>query len=269
MPVILSDLDEAPLLAIHRSSYAHRELEHQGRQYHLFDNRQQLAEIIRAAEFDILISEGCPFIIPVSELRKPNQLFINLHPSILPDHRGPIPVISAMYYFRNAGATCHVMTDQVDVGPYIAQVPIELNSSISLSLLYQLSFRAEAVALKRAILRNFEFAEGIARPPWRESVFTSRDAMDLQDIRLDMASDEIVARVRALAIGVRFATIQIDAQVYRVRSALPLQNSTMEMFYPETKPSQIAHSFGETLIVQASDGWLALELVSVVPTEPS
>ncbi|SEI18976.1 Formyl transferase [Tardiphaga sp. OK245] len=259
--MILSDLDAAPTLAVHRGSYAHRELAHEGWNFDLFDSREELAEIIRSTKFEILISEGCPFIIPISELQRPGQLFINLHPAILPDHRGPIPVISAMYYFRNAGATCHMMTDRVDVGPYIAQVPIKLDPSISLELLYQLSFRAEAKALKIAIARNFEVAAGIAQAPWRETVFTRRDAIELRDMHLDMTSGEIEARVRALAIGNRFATIQVNGQHRMVHATRVLQASTMNTFYPDTKPSQIVHAFGETLIVRTRDEWMALELV--------
>jgi methionyl-tRNA formyltransferase len=258
---IFSGLDSEPILAIQKGSYAHRELADQGRQVRLFDTRQELADIIRSSEFDLLISEGCRFIIPVSQIRKAGQLFLNLHPAILPDHRGPIPVISAMYYYRNAGATCHVMTDRLDVGPYVAQVPIELSPSINLELLYQLSFRAEAKALGIAIKRNFSEVPGIASLPWREEVFTSKDAEKLKEIRLDMSAAEIVARVRALSIGSRFAKMKVNDRERMIQFTRPLEENTMNASYPNANRAEIADAFGDALIVQSQDGWLALDLV--------
>src|SRR5207245_1728871 len=42
---------------------------------------------LSGASFDLLVSHGCPFVLPVAMLRRPHQLFINLHPSALPRMR--------------------------------------------------------------------------------------------------------------------------------------------------------------------------------------
>lgn len=38
-------------------------------------------------DLDILVSNSCTFIISFREIKKENQLFINIHPSLLPSYR--------------------------------------------------------------------------------------------------------------------------------------------------------------------------------------
>ena len=66
--------------------------------------------------------------IPSALLRLPRLGCLNVHPSLLPDNRGPDPLF---WTFRNGdtqtGATVHIMDEGLDSGPIVAQraIPVE------------------------------------------------------------------------------------------------------------------------------------------------
>src|SRR5690606_29059992 len=47
------------------------------------DDKEQVLEGLLASEFDILISNGCPFIFPENKFKK-HQILIIIHPTYLP-----------------------------------------------------------------------------------------------------------------------------------------------------------------------------------------
>lgn len=116
--------------------------------------RQKYIEEIKKRDFNIFVSNGCPYILPISKIKKPHQLFINLHPSLLPDLKGPSPILEAIKQNKPMGATCHIMIDEVDSGPILSQVKINPNRK-DLNECYRESFRAEAKAFKIAHKNNF------------------------------------------------------------------------------------------------------------------
>lgn len=63
-----------------------------------FNEKEDLLKIITESDFDILVSNGCPYILPVTKIKKQHQIFINLHPSLLPDLKGPHPINGAIFY---------------------------------------------------------------------------------------------------------------------------------------------------------------------------
>lgn len=54
--------------------------------------------MIKEQEYDILISSGCPYILPVTELTKlkRDSKYINIHTSLLPDCKGRHPINAAL-----------------------------------------------------------------------------------------------------------------------------------------------------------------------------
>lgn len=74
-----------------------------------------------AVEADLGVSCGFADIIPKAMLGLPRWGWVNLHRSYLPYNRGLDPLQWALVDGTPAGVTLHVMTDQVDAGPIIAQ----------------------------------------------------------------------------------------------------------------------------------------------------
>lgn len=73
-------------------------------------------------ESDVVVCYGIPWRLPASVLRVPRFGVLNVHPSLLPRHRGPMPVHWAV---RNGdaetGVTVHWMDEAFDSGPVVAQ----------------------------------------------------------------------------------------------------------------------------------------------------
>ena len=122
--------------------------------YQVIHSKKVLIEEINKTDFNILVSNGCRYILPVSKL--PNKKYINFHPSCLPDLKGIDPAIGAILFQRDGGATCHIMNDNIDAGDIISQVKIPYTKDIDVCLMYQLSFIAEKKCFHLAYARNFE-----------------------------------------------------------------------------------------------------------------
>lgn len=124
----------------------------------IISNKSELIDLIYQLDFDIFLSNGCPYILPMKQLSKdlPDKKFINIHPSYLPDLRGVDPVLGMVFHERDGGATCHFMNDVIDGGDIIARVKIPYSCDLDVSLGYQLSFFAECEVFKMALKSNFE-----------------------------------------------------------------------------------------------------------------
>ena len=69
--------------------------------------------------------------------------------------RGIDPVLGSILFKRDAGATCHIMSEKIDAGDIISQLKIPYSNDLDASLLYQLSFIAEKKVFHMALQKNF------------------------------------------------------------------------------------------------------------------
>ncbi len=72
-----------------------------------------------------LICVACfPRILPVDWLALPERGCLNLHPSLLPAYRGPVPLFWQLRAGETAtGVTVHSMNEGIDTGDIVAQAP--------------------------------------------------------------------------------------------------------------------------------------------------
>lgn len=84
--------------------------------------RASIAALLRGVEPDLVVCMGMPWRIPADALAVPRLGWLNGHPSLLPQHRGPIPL---SWVIRNGdaetGMTFHFMDPELDTGPVVAQ----------------------------------------------------------------------------------------------------------------------------------------------------
>lgn len=69
--------------------------------------------------------------IPAALLRVPPLGFLNLHPSLLPAYRGPVPVFWQLRDGAQTGVTVHIMDEDLDTGDIVAQAAIDLPDGIA------------------------------------------------------------------------------------------------------------------------------------------
>jgi methionyl-tRNA formyltransferase len=75
----------------------------------------------------IVVSACFPWQVPPEVLDAPPLGCLNIHPSLLPQHRGPDPLFWAFHAGdRQTGVTIHRMTTQLDAGPILVQQRIDL-----------------------------------------------------------------------------------------------------------------------------------------------
>jgi methionyl-tRNA formyltransferase len=118
-------------------------------------SREQMAALIRPLEPDLIVCSGFNWLIPREVIEIPRYGAINMHPSLLPRYRGPIPVSWAI---RNGdeeiGLTIHRMDEHYDTGPVLAQgsapLPIDVDDWPSLGpTLHSIASQVMAGALER------------------------------------------------------------------------------------------------------------------------
>ena len=91
-------------------------------------DKHAIEPLLRAYDPDLMLCWGFPWKIPQAALDAPRLGSVNMHPALLPRHRGPIPLAWALRDGDPAwGATWHRMDSELDTGNLLAQgsVPIE------------------------------------------------------------------------------------------------------------------------------------------------
>lgn len=93
--------------------------------------RAAIAPLLAAARPDLVVCMGFPWKIPAEALAVPPLGWLNGHPSLLPRHRGPIPVAWAIRDGdEEIGITFHRMDAELDTGPVLAQATYRLGEYV-------------------------------------------------------------------------------------------------------------------------------------------
>lgn len=161
--------------------------------YKLITSKIDLLDEINKDDFNFFVSNGCPYIIPDKYLN--NNKYINIHPSFLPDLKGIDPIIGSIKFQRDSGATCHLITKNIDGGPIISQEKIKFSKDLDVTLLYQLSFIAEKKVFNEALKLNF-----VPKKKQKKvnSIYYSRKDYD-RFINFQCTPDEIIQNVKAFS----------------------------------------------------------------------
>jgi methionyl-tRNA formyltransferase len=84
--------------------------------------RSTIAPLVASVQPDLVVCMGFPWRIPPEALAVPRLGWLNGHPSLLPRHRGPLPVAWAIREGdEEIGITFHRMDADLDTGPILAQ----------------------------------------------------------------------------------------------------------------------------------------------------
>lgn len=198
--------------------------------------------------FDYLISNGCPYILPINDL--PKACYVNIHPSFLPDLRGIDPVIGAILYKRDGGATCHLMDTGIDSGPIISRVRIPFTEDLDVATMYQLSFEAEKEVFVRAFEREFHPSEEQRFDS--QSIYYTRSLKD-QHLTFREKNDTVIQKVRAFSNLSQGCTFNTQGQSFRVFRAERMENPFMANLMENFSDCVVGMSY-ESSIVFRKDG---------------
>ena len=87
---------------------------------------KDISEGLKGLSYDILLSCGYPFSIPKDVLTKARYA-INIHPTLLPQHRGRYLHYVLLNRDEFSGVTAHLMEEKLDSGPIIKQVKFKVS----------------------------------------------------------------------------------------------------------------------------------------------
>lgn len=246
--MVAADVDIAAV-AIVKGTHLHRDFDAgmlsdaKISQIKLISGKKELLEFIDSVDFDVLVSNGCPYILPISGMKR--RIYTNIHPSCLPDLKGVDPVIGAILYNRPSGATCHLMNDAIDAGDIISQVKIPLSSDLDVSLLYQLSFVAEKRVFREAL--NSGFAAKTMQVSHPDDIYYTRSMKD-RCVTFSETNSEIFCKVKAFSNKSQGCFFVFKGQQYRFYEASQLQNPFLLEYSALFSNMQIMFVFEDSVV---------------------
>lgn len=246
-------------IAAPKGSFLEKELVQKNIKYTPVSSKKELLNLIEETEFDVLVSNGCPYILPISKIQKNNELFVNIHPSLLPDLKGFSPVNGAILFNRPQGATCHLMNDGIDTGDIISQVEVTKKPrTIPLDVLYQLSFMAEAKAFEKAYKNDFKVAKKNRKS--KKAIYYTRKDED-QELTRNDSLDSIVIKVKSYQVNSQYAFFVRNDIRYKV---IELSLFDTKMFDEDHyKNYQIIRKYENNIIVKIENKIVLFRLDNV------
>lgn len=245
-----------------RGSLLERELAARSLTFVPFDmeEKEDVLRRLEALDFDILVSNGCPFILPIARLHREGRLFINVHPSLLPDLKGPHPVNGLFLQGRRQfGATAHLMAEAVDAGDVLAQRRLDLTPDLDAGLVYRLSFQLEADAFGDAVaaLKAGGYrAAGRRQAPG--GAFYKRAAADRTADAAREPALEIEKKIRAFGIRSLGTILKTRDGAYRVFEGQAVTHEEAARRFGRGTPGAVVLAYDGKLLVETPDGLVKL-----------
>ena len=237
-----------------KNSYLHKYLKDiKYLNYSVITDKAQLIQDLSLIEFDILLANGLPYILPITKLKENNnKRFINIHPSFLPDLKGADPVPGSLLFAKDSGASCHEMDDGIDTGSIISQIRIAFNENIDCSLMYLLCFKAEVNVFNQAMDNNFiiQFEQNEIENPIYYS-FKEED-------RVVSENDSIIQltrKVRAFSNKSKGAKIKLSNEEYLVYNVQLIDNSSLVELFPYAKHATILLKYESSILIKWKDSY--------------
>lgn len=213
-------------------------------------------------DYEILVSNGCPFILPASDLKRQGKVLVNTHPTYLPYLRGA-KALNGIFYndYTFVGATTHYISDEIDAGNIIFQDKIELSEDIDQGLVYYLSFKLEEEVFKKAMQlleeNNFDYA-GIKMDTSLGSYFNR----NIQKQTIDFSKDSIdlcIKKIRSFGIPSQGCFTNIEGEKFRIFSCQKIINPYLCALFQNTPVGTIALRYEDCMLIKLKDGILKID----------
>jgi methionyl-tRNA formyltransferase len=182
--------------------------------------RSTIAPLLASVDPDLVVCMGFPWKIPPDALAVPRLGWLNGHPSLLPRHRGPLPVAWAIREGDDEiGITFHRMDAGLDTGPILAQRRYPLGEPTVPAVFYPAFGPTVGEALAEALEKLAARDEGTPQPEGGnyETFFTEEDAW--LDLSRPAAEVHRLAWAWLFAMslgGTRGALLELDGETVRL-----------------------------------------------------
>ena len=207
-----------------------------------------VATILQGMAPDIILVTCLPWRIPPAILAIPTYGFVNLHPSLLPEFRGPAPLFWQLRAGRqSSGVTLHWMDERFDTGDIIDQAEFRFPDGATPEEIDHCYAQVGASLLKKFL---HEFAAGKAKRQRQASGGSRQSWPQLSDFQLDRnwSARHAYNFMRGTAEWHQPYTVHIDDKEYVLLDALAYDE--------EGRMSEAFSVQGSHLSIQFSPGIL-------------
>ena len=185
--------------------------------------RSTIAPLLASVQPDLVVCMGFPWKIPPDALAVPRLGWLNGHPSLLPLHRGPLPVAWAIRAGdEEVGITFHRMDAELDTGPILSQRRFPLGELEEPEVFYGRFGPVIGEALFEALERLAAGDEGTPQGEGGsyETFFAEDDVwLDLSRPAAELHRLVWAWRYGMSLVGPRGALLELDGAVVRVLAA--------------------------------------------------
>ncbi len=176
-----------------------------------FKNNREETDFLKTLAPDVIIVVAFGLILTPDILNIPVYGVLNLHPSLLPDLRGPSPIhYTILKMMKFGGVTIMAMNEGIDTGPLAAQQRIALDKNENFSGLYEKLSLAGSLLLSGVVETVYKhrinfFECGYGQDLAKKEGNRAHDLTALikqEELRIDFSKDEpavIYAKIRAFS----------------------------------------------------------------------
>jgi methionyl-tRNA formyltransferase len=225
--------------------------------YHAFgleDKQRVISELINTP-FDIMISNGCPFILPTGKFSE-QQTLINVHPTYLPFLKGKTPLNGIFYENYNFyGATMHYMDEGIDTGAIIYREKKTLTPDIDLGLLYYLAMKLEGTVFAKGWkkLKASNYAYIGKKQEAEGSYFNRTPEMQQLDFAKD-SNEHLLRCIKSFGIGSQGCMAQLDKVVFVIYAAEEIVHKPLLKQFEKVSAGAILVEYDEKFLVKTRQG---------------
>lgn len=241
-----------------KDSYLEKELIKRKISFETLTTKKQLIDYLINNTFDYLLANGCPYILPVSQITKtdPKKKLINIHPSYLPDLKGGDPQPAAILFGRDSGATCHEMDDGIDTGDIIARVRIRYSQGVDVGLLYQMSFAAEKEVFNKAFRKAFN-ANNKQVSKESDIYYTYKQDDALIDFK--KSAIKIFQQIKAFNNRSKGAYFKINNEIIKVYDVEMVRNKYLSKMFAQQNDNEVVLNYEDKLLIKKGKIFLKLK----------
>lgn len=209
--------------------------------------RRVALPLIRALEPDLILSFTFPYLIPPEIIAIPRIAAVNLHPTPLPQYRGPNPLRMIYDGAPTLGATMHYMENAFDTGAILSQHSAPMPTAIAPESIFATWIPLMMGALAEGVERARAGDPGM---PQDNALASHSPEFTDEERWLDWQLPKATLQRRATALNIfgPSAKAMIDGQAYLIARLEPVADEVSE------KPGTITNRSDETLTISVADG---------------
>ena len=230
------------------------------------DSWKKIKRVLSSKDYDLFISNGCPFIIPITKLKEinPTAIFLNTHPTYLPYLKGRTPLNGILWFELGfLGATTHLIDDGIDTGNIVYREKLELTDDLDQGLIYFLSFEYEKIVFRKAMEKLIEsdYQYSGYKPKETGSYFNRSSEVFKIDFAKDGAA-EIIRKINSVGIKSQGNEFKLtNGRTYVGHNAERIRNKFLLNYYADAVAGTLCHNYSDKLLVKVSDGLLKIAVL--------